>query len=439
MADESSNPGAKDLNQSSTSTYNDFPITGLKPGTQYSFQFQWAFEDGTESEWSPGFKVTTTTYTTKLVAPTITVTATSLGYNVAYTKQTDKNFLYIIIEEVVSNASTAPSTGWSEVSVSSSNPVEVKTGDINKRWVRAKLSDKIYGSTAYSTPVSVTPVDPVAAALDTSPPATATGISAVWSGDDVLITATVAADSKKFIISLTNGSDTRVFTKFPATTGTSQSIKILDADIYGAFGRYPTSFTGTLISADSFDNRDNGGSFSVPQKANALSGVVPTFVLTPITNGYTATWVLPSGASYAKVYESGTTWGAGNPTESDLVFSGASPAIIKKTTYTQRYVKILYLTKDGSVSSWSAEQTVTPVDAIAADTVAPSSPSSITGDPGVDSTGSIGFNGYINLSWTAVSDSSLRGYRIRFRPYKATTPLENYSYVDSPGTGTSYR
>ena len=411
----------------------------LKIATNYKFQFQYSFPDGTLSEWSPTYSLTTSSYTTKLTKPTVTVTAASLGYTVSYTKQTDPNFLYAIVEEVVSNSPTAPTTGWLEKAISSSNPITITVGNTNSRWVRVRLSDKITGYSPYSDPVFVTPIDPVAAALDTTPPATATSVSAVWSGDDVLITATVASDVKKFIISLTNGSDIRVFTKFPDVVGTSQSIKILESDLYGAFGRYPTSFTGLLISSDSFDNRDSGANFTVSQKANALSGVIPTFILTPITNGYTATWVLPSGASYAKVYESATTWGAGNPVEADLVFSGLSPAIIKKTVYTQRYVKILYLTKDGSVSSWSAEQTVTPIDAIAADVVAPNAPASISGSAGIDSTGSIGFNGYLNLSWSAVSDSTLRGYRIRFRPYSATSPYNNWSYVDSPGTTTTYR
>ena len=418
--------------------YFEIPVTGLKIGTPYDFNFQWVYPDGTVGSWSPNFTVTTEGYVTKLTKPTITIEAAALGYIVSYTKQTDPNFGYIIVEEVVSNALTAPASGWIEVAVSSSNPVIITVGNTNRRWVRARLIDKISGNTTYSDAVAITPIDPVAAALDTTPPTTASAVSAVWSGDDVLITATVAADVKKFIVSLTNGSDTRVFTKFPDIAGTSQSIKILESDLYGAFGRYPTSFTGTLVSADSFDNRDSGANFVVAQKANALSGVVPTFVLTGITNGYTATWTLPSGASYAKVYESASSWGVGNPTEADLVFSGLSPAIIKKTVYTQRYVKILYLTKDGSVSSWSAEQTVTPIDAIAADVIAPSAPSTVaTPTSGIDTSGTLGFNGYIDLSWTAISDSTLRGYRIRFRP--STTPASNYSYVDSPGTGTSYR
>ena len=419
--------------------YFTIPAADLKIGQQYSFNFQWVYPNGKVSPWSDGLTLTTATYTTKLTKPTITVTPASLGYTVSYTKQTDKNFDNAIIEEAVSTSNTAPTSGYQEVGVTSSNPITITVGDVLKRWVRLKLTDKIAGNTAYSDPVAVTPVDPVAAALDITPPTAASGITASWSGNNILITATVSADAKKFIIRLTNGTDEGFFTKFPSASGTSQSILITQQELYVTFGEYFTSFTGLFVSADSLDNRDSGVSFVVPEKTNVLLGVVPTFTLTGITNGYTATWTLPAGASYAKVYESGTSWGAGNPTESDLVFSGASPAIVKKTVYTLRYVKIRYLTDDGFTSSWSAEQSVTPIDAIAADVNAPAAPSTISATAGTDSTGTVGFNGVVNISWSAVSDSTLRGYRIRFRPYKASAPFENYSHVDSPGTGTSYR
>jgi|GEM_PF-4369075 len=433
----------KDLDKNNSKTteqdYFIIPILNLTPGTPHAFNFQWVFPDGTRSKWSDGYTVTTASYTTKLTKPTITVTPSSLGYIVSFTKQTDKNFEHAIIEESVSNSNTAPTTGWTEVKVTSTNPTTVTVGDVLKRWVRIKLIDKISGNTAYSDPVSVTPVDPVAAALDVTPPTPASGITASWSGNNILITATVSADAKKFVIRLTNGSNNGFFTKFPSTSGTSQSILITQQELYNTFGQYFTSFTGLFVSADSLDNRDSGVSFTVSEKTNVLLGVVPTFTLTAITNGYTATWTLPPGASFAKVYESGSSWGAGNPTELDLVFSGASPAIIKKTVYTLRYVKIRYITDDGFTSSWSAEQSVTPIDAIAADVNAPAAPSTISATAGTDSTGTIGFNGVVNISWTGVSDSTLRGYRIRFRPYKASAPFENYSYVDSPGNATTYR
>ena len=414
-------------------------VPDLKIGTPYSFQFKWVFLNGTSSKWSNGYPLTTASYTSKLTTPTITVTPASLGYIVSYTTQTDKNFDNAIIEEAVSTSNTAPSSGYQQVGVTSSNPITITVGDVLKRWVRVKLTDKIAGNTAYSNIVAVTPVDPVAAALDITPPSPASSISASWSGNNLSITATVSADAKKFIIRLTNGSTVGFFTKFPSTAGTSQTILITEQELYNTMGSNFTSFTGLFISADALDNRDAGVAFSVAQKTNPLLGVVPTFDLTAITNGYTATWVLPTGAAYAKVYERATSWGGSSPTGGELVFSGQSPAIVKKTVYTTRYVKIEYLSTDGFTSSFSAEQSVTPIDAIAADVNAPNAPATISATAGTDNTGTVGFNGFVNISWSAVSDSTLRGYRIRFRPYKASAPFENYSYVDSPGTGTSYR
>jgi|LauGreDrversion4_2_1035121.scaffolds.fasta_scaffold11920_2 hypothetical protein len=375
-------------------------------------------------------------YASSLAAPTISATESVNGYSISYTAQTSPDFKEISIEEVVSSSATDPGTGYTGVAKGSSNPIKVESG-VGKRWVRARLIDTIGAFSGYSNSVSVTPVDIIAAALDITPPTNAVINSAGWSGNDLVISATVSTDAKKFIIRLTNGSNTAYFTRFPGVAGSSQSITLTQDDLYNSFGQHFTSFSGLFVSADALDNRDSGTPFTVATKTNPLASTTPTFTLTPITNGYTATWTLPASASYAKVYESSTSWGSGNPTESDLVFSGQSPAIIKKTTYTTRYVKIKYVTVDGFNSLWSAEDTVTPVDSISADTNPPNAPSTnLTATPSIDNTGVMGFNGVINLSWAAVSDSSLRGYRIRFRP--VTTPASEYSYVDAP-SGTSYR
>lgn len=342
--------------------YFDIPVPGLSLNTPYSFQFQWIYPKGVRNgKWSPGFTLTTANYTTKLTKPTITVTPASLGYTVSYTKQTDSNFSYAIVQEVVSDSTTAPTNGWVEVAVTSSNPITITVGNTSKRWVRVKLTDKIAGETAYSDPVSVVPVDPVAAALDITPPSGASAISAVWSGNNIVITATVSADAKKFIIRLTNGSTVGFFTKFPTTSGTSQTILITEQELYNTLGAYFTSFDGLFISTDSLDNRDSGVAFTVSEKTNELLGVVPTFTLTSISNGYSVTYTLPSGAAYAKVYASSTS-GFTPDDSTNLVYSGSSPGIVIDPTYTIKYVKIKYFKTDGSTSSISAEQSVTPAD-----------------------------------------------------------------------------
>jgi len=351
----------KDNSKGVGQDYFTVSVVNLKIDNSYPFNFQWVFPDGTKSKWSDGYTVTTASYATKLTTPAITVTPASLGYIVSYTSQTDKNFDNAIIEEAVSTSNTAPSSGYQQVGVTSSNPVTITVGDVLKRWVRLKLTDKIAGNTAYSNIVAVTPVDPVAAALDITPPSSASSISAAWSGNNLSITATVSADAKKFIIRLTNGSTVGFFTKFPSTAGTSQTILITEQDLYNTLGSYFTSFTGLFISADSLDNRDSGVAFSVAEKTNELNGVTPTFTVTSISNGYTVVYTLPTGASYAKVYASGTSGFTPNDS-TNLVYSGSSPGVVIDTSYSIKYVKIKYFKIDGSTSSISAEQSVTPSD-----------------------------------------------------------------------------
>lgn len=385
------------------------------------------------------------TYTGGLAKPSVTLTGKEFAYDVAWSSSNGMSMeelaqyvASINVEEVVTDSLTEPTSGWTLVRSGFTNPLVVPA-TAQWRWVRTYFLETTGVQSEYSTAARVKPSDPIQDAIDTTAPPNLESVTAVWNGNDIDITPVFASgeDSVRFIIELTSNSITRPFLRWKNQL-VNGKLTITQNELYSAFGQHYTVFTGRFKTIDKFDNANTGITFNVAQKVNPLLGVTPTFVLTAITNGYTVTWTQPTSAAYAKIYESGTSWGAGNPLETDLVFSGQSPAIVKKTVYTLRYIKIKYLTVDGFESSWSAEQTVTPLDSISADTTAPAAPSAgLTATSGIDTSGTMGFNGFINLSWTAVSDTTLRGYRIRFRP--VTTPASNYSYIDSPGTGTTYR
>jgi len=74
-------------------------------------------------------------------------------------------------------------------------------------------------------------------------------------------------------------------------------------------------------------------------------------------------------------------------------------------------------------------------DPITVDTVGPSNVTSVSVSSGIDTSGYLGFNAYADISWPAVTGGGIRGYRIRFSNDNGVT----YSYVNSPGTGTTYR
>lgn len=119
-------------------------------------------------------------------------------------------------------------------------------------------------------------------------------------------------------------------------------------------------------------------------------------------------------------------------------FREAGTKVISVSTGATYFVKLRAVTKRGTVSGFSTERNATTVQQLVVDLTAPAAPSSGTVTAGIDNSAgaTIGFNAYIDISWTAVNDLTLRGYRIRFRENGTNN---SYSYVDSPGTGTTFR
>jgi hypothetical protein len=123
-----------------------------------------------------------------------------------------------------------------------------------------------------------------------------------------------------------------------------------------------------------------------------------------------------------------------------LVYSGPPPAVIQDTTYVTSYFRIKYYDDWHNTSNFSAESTGLSLNPVTADTNPPAATASVTASGGIDTSGVMGFNGYINISFAAVTDSQVRGYRIRYTSDTGGSPV--YTYADygidqtSPPTGT---
>ncbi len=59
--------------------YFNFKSTGLKVNETYAIKFQWAYPDGTKSDWSPGYFLTTSNETAPAVPTSVTVPTTATG------------------------------------------------------------------------------------------------------------------------------------------------------------------------------------------------------------------------------------------------------------------------------------------------------------------------------------------------------------------------
>ena len=256
--------------------------------------------------------ITGPAYNSGLPVPTITVSPITNGYTVSYTTPSQPNFNYISIEEYISASATEP-TGvtYRQVYLDTVNPAVITTSDVQQRWVKARFTDKIGTYTAYSAASVVTPA-PIQI-VNTTPPTDLTAASAAWSGSDIIISYTKPAANAgvRFIVTLTAPNNaTGTFYFFPdGTNNLNQTYKITKANLYAQFGAYYSSFTGTIVSASSVDNRSNGISFNVPARVNGLANITPVFTALAVSDGYTVSFNLPSSATYAEIYQKATDWG----------------------------------------------------------------------------------------------------------------------------------
>lgn len=456
-------------------------------------------------------------YDNGLPAPVITVTSIPMGYSVDWDPIL-QTYQYISVEEVVSDAGTAPSAGYQQIYLNTYKPANIITPTTDARWVKARFTDKAGTYGPYSNIVKVTPTNPISA--DLIPPAEVDAVSAVWSGDNIVVSYTLPATDAgaRFKIALTAPtSAVGYFYFFPVSGTLSQTATISKADLFLQFGSLYSSYTGVIKSIDAADNQTAGVAFTVAQRANPLLGVTPTFTTTALVNGYNVSYTLPASATYAEIYQKYTSWSGVTPYDSftgtyasggasgtntvtlssivsnkgvsvapligyivigegipentyitavsgneitvnnnftsqvsgsvtgyGIVYSGTSPANISSTLYQNTYLLVRFYDDFQNSSNYSAEQIVVPLQPVTVDISGPGDVSTVnTPTSGIDTSGTLGFNGYINLTWTAVSDSTLRGYRIRFTT-DTVDPV--YSYVDypidqtNPPTGTlSYK
>ena len=285
-----------------------------------------------------------------------TITPVDLGFSVSWDAIPTTGTYW---ETVVYKSSTANGT-YLPVGSATNAPVIIK--ELNTVYIKIRHRLITGGYSAYSNYKVGAAYVPIV--FDTTPPADVTGISAVWSGDDIVVSYTMPTSDPgaRFEIVLTNSGVSRTFFKWPSAQTGAGSVKITDAELFAQFGQRYTSYTGLIKSIDSGENKTSGVAFTVASKVNALAAIVPTFTVTQISNGYTVVYSLPSGASYAKVYE-GATSGFTPNDSTNLVYSGSSPGVVINSTYSEVFIKIKYFAIDGSSSLSSAAQAVTPLEA----------------------------------------------------------------------------
>jgi hypothetical protein len=281
-------------------------------------------------------------------------------------------------------------------------------------------------------------------------PTNVSSVSASWSGEDLVVTfnwdysnasnSTIA----EFVLEVTADGITRQtpYGSFiPNKTQTAQTLTLTKSLNRSTIGIFRTSITSVCVYAiDSFYNKSTSVcDASIP--AYVLSIAVPVITVTAAISGYNVAYTIPTESMFDAIdiveYESTASTEPTGVTYSRVYFDSISPANVITLNTNSRWVKARFSSDSGVYTAFSAAQKITPTSPVTADTTGPANVASVTTSGGLDTTGTIGFNGYADISWAAVTTGGIRGYRIRYRP--VTSPVSSYSYADSPGTGTAYR
>ena len=210
-----------------------------------------------------------------------------------------------------------------------------------------------------------------------------------------------------------------------------------------ANGKYQFSFAYLYSDPNNSSNLIPGKrspNFVVTLQTPDLTQPVTNLSVTPGLLSYGVKWDLIDSALPAnkwlidiQIYESLTGAFTG---EEYLVWNGnGNSATILVSNTANRWIRVDTRDQDfrkKSVTYGPFKAT----DPIVVDTTGPANVSSVTTVGSLDLDGVIGFHGHATISWPAVTGGGIRGYRIRWR--QLATPATAYSYVDSPGTNTTY-
>jgi hypothetical protein len=245
-----------------------------------------------------------------------------------------------------------------------------------------------------------------------------------------------ALSADYFLIQLTDTSNGKSLPPFIAAinkASPTQTWPFSSSQNKASFGLFASQFTISITVVDSFGNYSD----AVSQTSLVYGSPLDTPIIT-LTKGilsYSVYWNSQDGKPLDQIYieEVQSNSLTAPSTGYEQVAQGAqNPIIVQALNTNKRWVRAKFYDSNGIPTDYSIAHHVTPDAAVTADTEGPPDVASVTSSGGLDTSGTIGFNGFANISWASVTTGGIRGYRIR---YKATTS-SSYSYADSPGTAS---
>jgi hypothetical protein len=431
-----------------TNDYFLVTVNDLNPAENYSFQFRWAYEDSTTSEWSSTFSTFTQTESTPNTPKFV---SGNLEGGNGFVKLTWSGL----------NSLDDPMLGIKQVNI------WIKGGTYGNEFVNSGQFFTEAGTKTITLPIgeyffklqaqtalgSLSLFSSIQSARSFKSPTAITSLSGTWLKDD----GTTKTDTLKvsfthdstfsdstnsnldinhFIVKLTNSGRSRSFILAVNKTSSSQAFYLSRELNIATFGLFAGGFTMSVTAVDSFGNLSAVTTETSSDYVTPLD--TPVITLTPGILSYSVSWNSQSGKPLDQIYieevESSSNT-APSTGYTQVAQGNQNPLNVNTLNSNKRWVRAKFYDSTGNATTYGTAQHVTPYAAVTADTEGPSDVISVTTSAGIDTSGYLGFNGYIDVEWPAVTGGGIRGYRIRFSNDNGTT----YSYVDSPGAGTKYR
>ena len=434
----SSNPADIQVVQQpdSTKDYFNFKAPNLKIDTPHYITFQWVYADGTTSDFSPKYRFITADIPVlappKFLNTDLTyfngiLNITWNGLDAAgqpYIKAFDRIKVYVKDETVIGSPYAV--VGFLKSAGTIKVAVPPRAHSVKLTVVAVDGTESDFSTSQFETPKLV-------------PSSAPTAVSGSWVGTNFKVVYT-HSPAEEFLsyykVTITGGGVSKVFDVAPVPGSSAQSFTLSLSQNRAAFGVLQTSFSGSVSAVNIYGNEGTATTFGSSAYVNNLPAA--TITATAISNGYSVSYTTPTDATFDKIeieeIESSATT---SPTTGfTKVFSGSTnPAVVIVPNTNKRWVRARFSDNLGSFAAYGSAVQVEPTSPVVADNIGPADVASVSVVSGIDTSGYLGFNAYADISWPAVTGGGIRGYRIRFSNDNNTT----FSYVDSPGSGTTYR
>ena len=421
--------------------YFDIVVSDLNVNTDYNFQFRWQYQDKTYGEWSA----------TKLIR---TNTETAPGKPLFVSGELTSGTGFIRINWSGNDVTGTPMIGLKQVNVwirgGAFGATSVKTAHFftspGIKTIPVPFGEYYVKLQAETILGTLSPFSDEQSIWVLKKPQEVTSVSGTWVKDDgttktdalkisftfdpsLETTSNTNVNADYFIIKLTANGKTKEFYAPVNKASSSQSYYLSASENKANFGLFSSQFTISIQVRDVF------GQASDVVTQQSLTYVtpldIPVITATEDTLSYIVFWNSQGDKPLDQIYIYEDT-GSGY---TQAAQGSSNPLVVPTTNTLQRSVRAKFYDSNGSDTDYSNVVVVTPLSAVTADNTGPDNVTSVTTSGGIDTSGYLGFNAYADISWPAVTGGGIRGYRIRFSNDNNVT----YAYVDSPGTGTSYR